>query len=47
MKLADVDPAASVTDDGVFSSFGASDNATTTPPEGAGLVRVRVHVVLA
>ena len=42
-----MDPAATVTDDGVLSSFALSDRATTAPPEGAGPARATVQVVLA
>jgi hypothetical protein len=45
-NVADVDPAAIVTEDGVLSCFALSDRATTTPPEGAGEARVTVQVVL-
>ena len=47
MKLAEVDPAATVTEGSVVSSFVLSDSTALTPPESAGLVSVTVQVVLA
>jgi hypothetical protein len=47
VKLADVDPGATVTDAGLLSRFELSDSDTATPPESAGVARVTVQVALA
>jgi hypothetical protein len=45
LKVAVVDPAASVTDAGTVSAALVPDNVTAAPPVGAALVRVTVQVL--
>ena len=47
LKVAEVEPAATVTDAGVVSSALLSDTVTEVPPVGAALVSVTVHVLAA
>lgn len=46
LNVAEVEPAATVTEIGVVSAALSSDTATVLPPAGAGLVRLTVQVVL-
>ena len=47
LKVADVAPAATVTDVGVVSDALSLDSATEDPPAGAALVKVTVQVLAA
>ena len=47
VKMAEVAPAATVTETGILRKALLSDKATVTPPDGAAAVRVTVHVAAA
>ena len=47
VKVAEVEPAATVAEEGVVSSVLLSDTATPTPPAGAGALKVIEQVLLS